>query len=260
MRIDLHNHTHYCNHATGSMREYVLKAIEQNIDVFGFSEHAPMEFDKHYRLPFEKKELYEREVLALKKEFEKEINVVLAYEVDFMQNGLMMDAILNANVDYLIGSVHFIDQWGFDNPEFIGEYKNRDINTIWEDYFDAIEAMAKSQKFNIVGHLDLIKVFKYLPTKDIRLLAKKAIAAIKASNMVVEINASGLRKPIAEQYPSQLLLEACFEASIPITFGSDAHKVQDIGFAYESCTQLAKEIGFTKCALFENKEYALVTF
>jgi histidinol-phosphatase (PHP family) len=78
--------------------------------------------------------------------------------------------------------------------------------------------------------------------------------------MVVEINASGLRKPIKQQYPSQLLLEECFEASIAITFGSDAHKVEDIGFEHESCVQLAKKIGYTKCALFENKEYKLVTF
>ncbi len=32
----------------------------------------------------------------------------------------MLDEILNANVDYLIGSVHFLqnknEMWGFDNP------------------------------------------------------------------------------------------------------------------------------------------------
>ena len=120
--------------------------------------------------------------------------------------------------------------------------------------------MAQSQYFNIVGHLDLIKVFKYLPKKEIRLIAQEAVRAIKKANMVVEINAAGLRKPIHEQYPSALLLELCFEAEIPITFGSDAHRVEDIGFEYLSCVQLAKEIGYTQCALFENKEYTLVTF
>ena len=81
----------------------------------------------------------------------------------------MLDEILNANVDYLIGSVHFLqnknEMWGFDNPEFIGVYKSVDIDKIWEDYFDAIEAMAKTNYFQIVGHLDLIKVFKFLPKK-----------------------------------------------------------------------------------------------
>ena len=51
--------------------------------------------------------------------------------------------------------------WGFDNPEFIGVYESKDIDTIWEEYFDTIKSMAKLDFFDIVGHLDLIKVFKF---------------------------------------------------------------------------------------------------
>ncbi|PKN14596.1 MAG: histidinol phosphate phosphatase, partial [Deltaproteobacteria bacterium HGW-Deltaproteobacteria-24] len=215
MRIDLHNHTHFCNHATGTMREYVIKAIELGIDVYGFSEHAPMNFDQHYRLPMNKIQAYENEVKNLKKEFENYIDILLGYEVDFMQHITMEEVILNAKVDYLIGSVHFLDGWGFDNPEFIGTYENSDIDKIWQDYFDCIEAMAKSSCFDIVGHLDLIKIFKYMPKKEIKQLAQNAIKAIKQANMVVEINPAGLRKPVNELYPSQALLEMCYESDIP---------------------------------------------
>ena len=96
---------------------------------------------------------------------------------------------------------------GFDNPEFIGQYKNKNIDTIWEDYFEAITNMVKTNKFDIVGHLDLIKVFKFLPKKDIKTIAKDTLKKIKKSNMVVEINSAGYRKPIAEQYPSKEILE-----------------------------------------------------
>jgi len=70
----------------------------------------------------------------------------------------MDERVLHADVDYLIGSVHFIDGWGFDNPEFIGRYEHEDIDLIWQKYFDTIEAMAEAKLFDIVGHLDLIKV------------------------------------------------------------------------------------------------------
>ena len=40
--VDLHNHTTRCNHAEGSVDEYVKKAILEEIDIFGFSDHAPM--------------------------------------------------------------------------------------------------------------------------------------------------------------------------------------------------------------------------
>ncbi len=253
-RVDLHNHTILCNHAEGTMEEYIEKAIELGIDIFGFSDHAPMDFDPKYRMKKEHIEFYENAVLNLQRKYEKDIDIRLAYEVDFMQNIPLLDEVINSKVDYLIGSVHFIDEWGFDNPEFIGKYEKQNIDDIWIDYFKSIEAMAKSGKFDIVGHLDLIKVFKFLPKKDIKLLAQNALKQIKKSNMTLEINSAGFRKPIKEQYPSKQLLELSYELNIPITFSSDAHSVEQIGFAYDKVTKLAKDIGYTKCISFRNRD------
>ena len=50
MRVDLHYHTTFCNHATGSMEDYIKIAIELKIDIFGFSCHAPMDFEPKYRM------------------------------------------------------------------------------------------------------------------------------------------------------------------------------------------------------------------
>ena len=259
MRVDLHNHTPLCNHATGTPREYVLKAIDEGIDIFGFSDHNPMDFDEKYRMSFEQMAQYEQEILNLKEEFKEQIEIRLAYEVDYLPEH-MDSRVLNANVDYLIGSVHFLNKWGFDNPEFIGEYKNKDIDKIWQEYFDAIEAMAKSGYFNIVGHIDLIKVFNFKPKKDIKSIAKNAIKAIKNAGMAVEINTAGLRKPVAEQYPSRQILEMCYENAIPITFGSDAHSIEQIGFAYPQAVELAKEVGYSECVSFVSKNMQMHKF
>ena len=259
MRIDLHNHTSRCNHANGTIDEYVQRAIELGIDIYGFSEHAPMDFDPKYRLKFDEMNLYVVDVLSAKEKYKDKIKILLGYEVDYLV-GHMDERVLKADVDYLIGSVHFIEKWGFDNPEFIGEYENRDIDEIWQAYFDAIEEMAKSQYFDIVGHFDLIKVFKYLPKKDMRLLAKNALKAIKKSNMILELNTAGLRKPIEEIYPSKLLLEEAYNLGIPITFGSDAHEIEQVGFAYDSAVSLAKEVGYTQVVTFEQRESKLINF
>lgn len=267
MRVDLHNHTVLCNHADGSMEDFIKKAIELEIDIYGFSDHAPMNFDPKYRMKLSEKNKYEEDVLFLKEKYKNQIEILLAYEVDYMQNtSLILPEILASKVDYLIGSIHFIGNknddglWGFDNPEFIGKYKEKNIDLIWEDYFQVIEEMAKSSLFDVVGHIDLIKVFKYLPKKDIRLIAKKALKAIKKSNMVLELNAAGLRKPIKETYPSALLLEEAFCLDIPITFSSDAHSVEQVGFAYEVVSSLAKKIGYTKCVTFRQREKIFLEF
>ncbi|MBL0686976.1 MAG: histidinol-phosphatase [Sulfurospirillum sp.] len=259
MSVDLHNHTILCKHATGTLEEYVEKAIEKNIDFFGFSDHAPMNYAQDYRMKFEQMNQYEKSILDLRKVYQNRIHVLLGYEVDFLV-GFMDDRVINANVDYLIGSVHFVNKWGFDNPKYIGEYKNKNIDKIWEDYFEELENLAKSGLFNIVGHIDLIKVFNYLPKKDIKLLALKAIKEIKKANMAVEINAAGFRKPIKEAYPSKSIMELLSEYDIPITFGSDSHAPHEVGLNKDKIHSLASHYGYSKCANFIKKERFMVEF
>ena len=260
MRVDLHNHTTLCNHASGTTKEYIQRAIELGVDIYGFSDHAPMkDFDPKYRMSLSQKDSYEKEILTLKEQYKNDIEILLGYEVDFLNGNYILPEILNSKVDYLIGSVHFInDGWGFDNPEFIGEYKNKNIDDIWQDYFDAIKIMATKNCFDIVGHLDLIKVFKYLPKKDVKIIANDALKAIKKANMTLEINSAGFRKPIGEQYPSIPLLEQAYELDIPITFGSDAHSVDQVGFMYDEVVKIAKQIGYSKVAIYNNRDRKLV--
>jgi histidinol-phosphatase (PHP family) len=47
---------------------------------------------------------------------------------------------------------------------------------------------------------------------------------------------------------------------IDITFGSDAHSVEQVGFMYDKAVLLAKEIGFNQCISFENKEKKVIMF
>jgi len=257
MLLSMHNHTTLCNHATGSMQEYVEEAIAQNISYFAFSDHAPMSFDPEYRMSVEQCDMYEKNVLALKEKYAKDIQILLAYEVDFMNDSPIKyfePRVFNAKVDYLIGSVHFLSQWGFDNYEYVKEYKSKNIDDLWQEYFDAICALAKCGKFDVVGHLDLIKVFNFMPKKDIRLIAQEAIKQIKKHNLVVEINGSGLRKPVKEQYPSIDLLQMCYDNDIDITLSTDSHKIEHISSGLEEVHQMAKDIGYQRAVVFRDRQ------
>jgi len=258
MIVDLHNHTKLCNHAEGEMDEYILQAIKKGIKYFGFSDHAPMDFDKKYRMSFEQMRQYEDDVKSLNNSYH-DIDILLGYEVDFLPNH-MDKRVLKADVDYLIGSIHFLNGWGFDNPEFIGEYKNKDIDKIWQDYFDAVKEMAQSGLFDIVGHIDLIKVFNFLPKKEIKLIAKDAIKAIKKADLTVEINTAGYKKPVGELYPSLDILELISEYDIPITFGSDAHKPEEICKYEDKLLEVLKRFSFQKCAVFQSRDRKLIKF
>lgn len=259
MIVDLHNHTKLCNHAEGEISEYIEKAIECGTKYFGFSEHAPMNFDQKYRIGFEQMKSYENAVLSAKEKYKNNIEILLGYEVDFLKD-YIDDRVLNADVDYFIGSVHFINEWGFDNPEFIGNYENQNIDEIWQKYFNAIEEMAESRLFDIVGHLDLIKIFKFMPNKNINEIAKDALIAIKKADMSIEINVAGFRKPIGEAYPSLSLLNEAKKLDIPITFASDAHKPEQVGIFNDEAIKMAKDAGYSECVLYRKRKKEFIKF
>jgi histidinol-phosphatase (PHP family) len=85
-------------------------------------------------------------------------------------------------------------------------------------------------------------------------LAKKAIEAIADNHLVVEINTAGIRKAVKEPYPSIPLLEMIKKANIDITFASDAHNKNQVGFYLKECYNMAKFLGYKKVAYFENRE------
>lgn len=259
MIVDLHNHTPLCNHATGTLDEYILNAIALKTEYFGICDHAPMAFDPKYRMSFEDMSTYEASVLEARKKYADKIDILLGYEVDYLP-GYMDDRVLDADVDYLIGSVHFLEGWGFDNPEFIGKWEEQDIDEIWQKYFDTIEAMAKSELFDIVGHLDLIKLFKYMPKTEIKDIARNALLAIKNAGMILELNVAGYRKKVAEAYPSQALLQEAFKLGIGITFSSDAHSPEQVGLYNDEIIKLARDVGYTECAYFKKREAHFISF
>ncbi len=259
MIADLHNHTTLCNHAEGEMEAYVLQAIANNTRYFGFSEHAYMDFDPGYRMKKEEMAWYEGEIERLRQKYADRITLLTAYEVDYLPGHMDAD-VLRADVDYFIGSVHFLDGWGFDNPEFIGGYAERDIDTIWQEYFKAVGRMAQSGHFDIVGHLDLIKVFKFMPESDMTETYEEALTYIKESNMSIELNPAGLRKKVGEAYPGPELLKMASAMAIPITFGSDAHKPQDVGFGSSEIVKIAADAGYKKCAVYFKRERQMINF
>lgn len=160
--------------------------------------------------------------------------------------------------DYLIGSVHDIDGWPFDHPDYVEAYAGWETDELYRRYFTAVRQAATSGLFDVIGHLDLIKVFGYRSRQPVVNLAEKALEAVKAGGLVVEINTAGLFKPVGEIYPSRELLAGCFARDIPITFGSDAHRPEEVGRSFAIALELAKGVGYRFYVRFYRRRRTLV--
>ncbi|MDE3056914.1 MAG: histidinol-phosphatase HisJ [Bacteroidota bacterium] len=259
MVVDYHTHNFLCKHADGEIEEYILRAIDRGLNEIGCSDHSPMpnNFDAQHRMTEEQfYSFYKPAVLELRQKYKGRISVKFALEGDFFPGTEEWVKNFNAqhSFDYVIGSVHYLGEWGFDNPIFVHKYEERDIDETYELYYDHIRRSAQSRLFDILGHCDLVKKFGHRPTRTMEEVLHESFKAVKAADMAVEINTAGLRKPVKEIYPSEQILQIIREYNIPLTLGSDAHTPGDVGRDFDLARQLVEKYGSGKISVFTNRE------
>jgi histidinol-phosphatase (PHP family) len=154
-------------------------------------------------------------------------------------------------LDFVLGSVHFIDEWPFDHPSYKEEYAKWDINKLYERYFKEIQKTAQSELVDGLAHLDLIKIFGYRPSADLTWLMEETLDVIKKADVTVEISTAGWRKPVNELYPTEQLLNLIKDKNIPITTASDAHAPNHLAEDYDRLAEILRKHGFTEVAVFE---------
>ena len=249
---DYHLHTNLCKHATGSPQEYLEEAHKKGLKTIGFSDHCPVPvgFDPMYRMKVNQFSKYIDMINELK-DNSYGINVLFGMEVDWVPDRMeevyaFLDSI---NYDYLIGSVHYVDDRPFDSPDCLDIWSSV-VKTehIWNRYIDLMTDMVSSGKFDIVGHMDLPKKFGFYPENMTSFLEKADTFFVRASEFdtAVELNTAGLRKPVKEIYPSLDLLRIAKKYNVIITFGSDSHAPDEVGSSFKEAEDLARSAGYTE--------------
>lgn len=263
MIVDYHTHTLLCKHADGEAADYVQRAIELGFDEIGCSEHIPMPggFDERHRMSIDEyTRIYAPAVRELVGRSRDRIRVRRGIEAEYFPGteAWVAGFIREQELDYVIGSVHFLGSWGFDDIIFVHQYDERNVDEVYEQYFDALKRSATSGLFDIIAHCDLVKKFGHRPTRNIRDLAWDALRAIRDEGLCVEINTSGLRKPVKEAYPSEAILGMIRDLGIPLTLGSDAHTPGDVGRDFDLAVALVERYGGGEIAVFEGRRRRMV--
>jgi histidinol-phosphatase (PHP family) len=259
MLVDYHTHTALCKHADGSLEEYISQAVAANLKEIGCSDHSPMpnDFDIQHRMTMEQfLQSYKPAVFALREKYRSKIQVKFAVEGDFFPGTESWVREFNSQheFDYIIGSVHYLGEWGFDNPTFVHKYEERNIDEVYSQYYDHIKRSAAARLFDIIGHCDLVKKFGHRPSKNMEDVLREVFKAVKSADIAVEINTSGLRKPVKEVYPSEQILNILHEYNIPLALGSDAHSPADVGKDFAVAKQLIEKYGNGKISVFNRRQ------
>jgi len=255
---DYHMHTPLCGHAIGQPSEYAQHAVKVGLKEIGFSDHAPLVSHDDPKITMHIRQLpdYYRMIEEVQAQFKGKLRIKMAIEADFIPSyEEKTRKILNDYpYDYVIGSVHYIGKWGFDNPAQRGKWNQKDINQVYHDYYDLLRRSAKSKMFDIMGHVDLVKKFGHRPSEDMSEEVTKTAKIFKESGVAIEINTSGLRKPVGEMYPSLSCLKIYCKMGVPLSVGSDAHEPSHVGCDFDKAVELAQEAGYKEYVILKNRK------
>jgi len=257
MKFDFHTHHERCGHATGSVREYIIAAIDKGLQYIGISDHTPL-FARDEDQPspggaMAKSEfpIYIQEVLDLKKEFAGKIDVLLGIEADFIpvHLDLYRKVIHSYPFDYIIGSVHrYHDISIYDGKLWDGLTSKEKVD-VKEKYYDYISQSAESGMYDILGHVDALKRY-YSGYTDVKTeMTDFTLKKISENDIVIEINSSD-----ENWAPGADFLERALYHGVKVTFGSDAHKPEEVGIHFEEVKEQLKEIGFREWATFRERK------
>lgn len=245
MKVDYHLHTSRCGHAAGTMEEYVLAARAGGLKEIGFADHIPMywvpEDQRDPELAMSSSELteYVKEVWFLREKY-PDIKIRLGIEADYIpgKEKELRDFLSRHSFDYVLGSVHYVDGWGFDNPAYMDKYREWDIDELYKRYFRLLQQAALCGLFDVIAHPDLVKKFGYRPKLDLLPVYEETASAFKKAGVHVEINTAGLRAPVGEIYPHPQFLQQCSEKGLKFTLGSDAHAPEQVGKGLDEARKL----------------------
>ena len=231
MKANYHTHTFRCNHAQGTEKEYVEKAIESGLKILGFSDHTPYpfpdpkEYCSHTRMRMDELEDYVTTILKLRDEYRDDIDIHLGLEVEYFPPHfeVLHKEISNYPIEYLLLAQHFLGD-GHNSFPFCGGATTDP--SILKQYCAQVKEAMHLGCFTYLAHPDFINFTgdSQIYDTEMRALCQEA----KALRLPLEINFLGIGEN--RHYPNDALWKIAGEVGCDVVLGLDAHKPEAFDF------------------------------
>ncbi|GJJ75585.1 histidinol-phosphatase (PHP family) [Entomortierella parvispora] len=287
--FSFHSHSgQFCMHAKGTLEQVVNSAVARGFTHYGLSEHMPR-YQPDQLYPEEShltvkdlEQMYDRflvEASRLQTKYSSQICLLVGMEteyfgpasIDYVRK-LRQDrqdmvsssspAKLLPRVQYIVGSLHHVRGIPLDFStelylkalEMVGEGS---WEQLFKVYFDAQFEMLQGLQPEVVGHLDLVRIFfgaipqcshhqhdsqpGTLPpeaaanvlTDELWSLVRRNIDYVISYGGLFELNSRAWKKGLADAYPQRDILQYIIEKEGRITLSDDSHGPDDVGMFYD---------------------------
>jgi histidinol-phosphatase (PHP family) len=259
--LDYHMHSRFSEDGDDTLEAMCLRSIELGLPEIGFSEHwdvGPYELNPRYFKP----EPWFAELERLRGLFAGKLVIRAGIEVaePHLYPQETAEALQQAPLDYVIGSVHYVGRNFMFNAEY---FRTHSDDEVYGDYFNELEQMVRIADVDIVAHFDIpartgIPIFGYDPLRyeeRIRSVLKTCIER----GLALDVNVSGLRKPSRNIMPDARILGWYSDlGGQRLTLGSDAHRLPEVGLHLEKGLEAIRAAGIDRITQFEGRKARLI--
>ena len=257
-KYNFHSHTQFCD-GRDVMENILLSALKQGFTDWGFSPHSPVPLQSPCNMSSDDIKPYFDEIERLRGIYGDKINIYRSLEIDYLDDwGPSNDYFQNMDLDYRIGSVHFIPSFegegyvdidgSFDNfkPK-MEKYFYNDIEGVVLSFYTQTLNMIEKGGFDIIGHFDKIgyNASMFCPGIDnqnwYKNLVRETFDAIMDHGYWIEINTKAYDKS-GIFFPHQQFWQLLKKYDAPVLFNSDAHFPELINSGRDDAMAMFKEI------------------
>lgn len=248
--IDCHIHLEKGPYTKEWLDEFINQAIKMNLDKIQVLEHTHVfkefqslynemsnynDYQKHW---FENKIVQARplkdyiefikDMRNLKFPLQVKFGLEVCYSPEHYKEICQIRSMIP--VDFLVGSIHWIDGWAFSHLKQRWNKENINVLQIYNRYFDLMEDLIKSKLFDGLAHPCSLQCFGVTVPDELKYRYEKIAYLLKENDMYVE-ESSGL----VLNYDSSLLgmneemLKQMIRHNVTILTGSDAHIPLKVG-------------------------------
>lgn len=254
----------FCNHATDSLEEIIRGYVAKGFSWVGISEHVPAPapeflYPDQVAAGLTPEFLYTRfaayidRCRSLQKEFSDKIEILVAIETETYTgfDTFIPSLITSFQPDYVVGSIHHVEDMGFDFS--LAQYTETakamgGIDAMYCRYFDQQLEMIETLKPAVVGHFDLIRLFDAdyrtrIQKPDILKRILRNLEAVANLGLILDFNLRALYKGATEPYVAEPILCSAVEMGISLVPGDDSHGVRQVGNYMEEGIAVLKKAG-----------------
>ena len=237
---DHHIHTCLCNHASGTMEEYVLAAVSKGLRAMTFLEHLECGIIYNHRTWLEPEHFtqYFKEGKRLQKLYADQISIRLGVEVGY--NPAAVDQLREILSYFPFEHVGLSYHFYFEGSRHLNMVSRRrenidaliaiGVDHVLDKYFSGLIRACCELQCNKICHLDA--GLRHMPGLCFKRRHKEQIEQLlevmQKKKIGLEVNTSGIALR-SHPYPSEDIIRRAGELAIPLLAGSDAHKPDQVG-------------------------------